>query len=147
MIRRFAMALIVIGAVALHTLPTISAQTGAIATKDARAGTDRVPRAIRRDVPLTNSIRRAYKAGTRDQSGRPGPNYWQLQTDYTIEAKLDPATDTITGTETVTVHNNSPQELTEIVLRLDHNIFRGLVPRGTSVPAENTEAWSSRGSP
>ena len=139
MIRRFAMALIVIGAVALHTLPTISAQTGAIATKDARAGTDRVPRAIRRDVPLTNSIRRAYKAGTRDQSGRPGPNYWQLQTDYTIEAKLDPATDTITGTEAVTVHNNSPQELTEIVLRLDHNIFRGLVPRGTSVPAENTE--------
>ena len=73
MIRRFAMALIVIGAVALHTLPTISAQTGAIATKDARAGTDRVPRAIRRDVPLTNSIRRAYEAGTRDQSGRPGP--------------------------------------------------------------------------
>jgi len=139
MIRRFAMALIVIGAVALHTLPTISAQTGAIATKDARAGTDRVPRAIRRDVPLTNSIHRAYEAGTRDQSGRPGPNYWQLQTDYTIEAKLDPATDTITGTETVTVHNNSPQELTEIVLRLDHNIFRGLVPRGTSVPAENTE--------
>src|SRR6476469_4910527 len=139
MIRRFAMALIVIGAVALHTLPTISAQTGAVATKDARACTDRVPRAIRRDVPLTNSIRRAYEAGTRDQSGRPGPNYWQLQTDYTIEAKLDPATDTITGTETVTVHNNSPQELTEIVLRLDHNIFRGLVPRGTSVPAENTE--------
>src|SRR6476661_4831126 len=139
MIRRFAMALIVIGAVALHTLPTISAQTGAVATKDARAGTDRVPRAIRRDVPLTNSIRRAYEAGTRDQSGRPGPNYWQLQTDYTIEAKLDPATDTITGTETVTVHNNSPQELTEIVLRLDHNIFRGLVPRGTSVPAENTD--------
>src|SRR6476469_1218735 len=139
MIRRFAMALIVIGAVALHTLPTISAQTGAVATKDARAGADRVPRAIRRDVPLTNSIRRAYEAGTRDQSGRPGPNYWQLQTDYTIEAKLDPASQATTGTETVTVHNNSPQELTSIALRLDHNIFRGLVPRGTSVPAENTD--------
>ena len=25
------------------------------------------------------------------------------------------------------------------MLRLDHNIFRGLVPRGTSVPAENTD--------
>src|SRR6187401_2609526 len=97
------------------------------------------PRAIRRDVPLTNSIRRAYDAGTRDRSGRPGPNYWQLQTDYTIDAKLDPGTQTITGTETIALHNNSPQELTEIVLRLDHNIFRGLVPRGTSVPAENTD--------
>ena len=25
------------------------------------------------------------------------------------------------------------------MLRLDHNIFRGLVPRGLSVPAENTD--------
>jgi hypothetical protein len=98
-----------------------------------------VPRAIRRDVPLTNTIRRAYDAGTRDLSGRPGPNYWQLQVDYAIDATLDPATDTITGSETITLHNNSPQELAEIVLRLDHNIFRGLVPRGSSVPAETTD--------
>jgi Peptidase family M1 domain len=98
-----------------------------------------VPRAVRRDVPLTNAIRRAFDAGTRDTSGRPGPNYWQLETDYTIEARLDPATDTITGTETIALHNNSPEALTEIVLRLDHNIFRGLVPRGASVPAENTD--------
>jgi len=97
------------------------------------------PRAVRRDVPMTNSIRRAWEAGTRDKSGRPGPNYWQLETDYTIDAKLDPATQTITGSETIALHNESPQELTEIVLRLDHNIFRGLVPRGTSFPAENTD--------
>jgi hypothetical protein len=98
-----------------------------------------VPRAIRRDVPLTNSIRRAYEARTRDMTGRPGPNYWQLQADYTIQATLDPPSHTITGSETIVIHNTSPHELTEIVLRLDHNIYRGLVPRGTSVPAENTE--------
>ncbi len=98
-----------------------------------------VPRGIRRDVPLTNSIRRAFEAGTRNMTGRPGPNYWQLEADYTINVSLDPATDTLTGTETIALHNNSPQELNEIMLRLDHNIFRGLVPRGTSVPAENTE--------
>jgi hypothetical protein len=97
------------------------------------------PRAIRRDVPMTNAIRRAFEAGTRDTTGRPGPSYWQLQTDYTIEARLDPPTQTITGTETIALHNNSPQDLTEIVVRLDHNIFRGLVPRGLSVPAENTD--------
>ncbi|HEY2431356.1 MAG TPA: M1 family metallopeptidase [Vicinamibacterales bacterium] len=98
-----------------------------------------VPRAIRRDVPLTNAIRRALDAGTRDLTGKPGPNYWQQQVDYSIDAKLDPATDTITGSETITLHNNSPQELNEIVLRLDHNIFRGLVQRGASLPAENTD--------
>ncbi len=97
------------------------------------------PRAIRRDVPMTNAIRRAFAAGTRDTTGRPGPAYWQLQADYTINARLDPATQTITGTESIAVHNTSPQDLTEIVMRLDHNIYRGLVPRGSSVPAENTD--------
>ena len=88
---------------------------------------------------MTNAIRHGFDAGTRDLSGRPGPNYWQLQVDYPIDAKLDPASDAITGSETIALHNNSPQELNEIVLRLDHNIFRGLVQRGASVPAENTD--------
>lgn len=98
-----------------------------------------VPRGIRRDIPMTNAIRRAFDAGTRDLSGRPTANYWQLQTDYTINVSLDPATATLTGTETIVLHNNSPQDLSQIRLRLDHNIFRGLVPRGSSVPAENTD--------
>ncbi|MEO7454857.1 MAG: hypothetical protein ABIY52_01250, partial [Gemmatimonadaceae bacterium] len=37
-------------------------------------------RAIRRDIPLTNMIRRAMAAGTRDSTGRPGRAYWQLWT-------------------------------------------------------------------
>jgi hypothetical protein len=95
-------------------------------------------RSIRRDIPLTNSIRQALQAGTRDFSGSPGSNYWQLKTDYTIEARLHPETQTIWGTEKIVVHNNSKYELDRIILRLDHNIFRPLVPRGFSVPAENT---------
>lgn len=98
-----------------------------------------VPRAIRRDVPITNSIQRAFDAGTRDRTGRPGPKYWQIKTDYVINARLDPAAATITGRETITLHNASPNALPNLVLRLDHNLFRGLVPRGMSVPAENTE--------
>ena len=96
-------------------------------------------RAIRRNIPLTNSIEKAYRAGTRDTSGRPGANYWQLKTDYAINASLDPGTQTITGSETISLHNNSPDRLDRIVLRLDHNIYRSRVPRGFSVPAENTE--------
>lgn len=96
-------------------------------------------RAIRRDVPLTRSIKKAFKAGTRNFSGKPGPNYWQLKTDYTIYASLNPETQTISGRETISLHNNSSDQLREIVLRLDHNIFRPKVPRGFSVPAETTK--------
>ena len=96
-------------------------------------------RAVRRDIPITNVIRRAFAAGTRDSTGRPTQKYWQLRTDYTIEARLDPATSRISGSEHVVVHNNSPDSLPFLVLRLDPNIFRGNVPRGFSVPAENTD--------
>jgi hypothetical protein len=105
----------------------------------AAAQTADVPRAIRRDVPLTNAIRRAFEAGTRDRTGRPGPTYWQLQADYVIHARLDPPAHTITGSETITIHNTSPDALDEIVLRLDHNIYRPLAHRIISVPAENTD--------
>lgn len=96
-------------------------------------------RAIRRNIPLTNSIEKAYRAGTRDTSGRPGANYWQLRTDYSINASLAPETQTIIGSETISLHNNSPNKLDRIVLRLDHNIYRPRVPRGFSVPAETTD--------
>jgi hypothetical protein len=103
-----------------------------------RQSTETPTRAIRKDIPLTNSIRKAFTAGTRDFSGTPGPNYWQLEADYTIKATLNPRTQIIHGAESIVIHNNSTDELEYIVLKLDHNIFRGLVPRGSSVPAENT---------
>jgi hypothetical protein len=81
-------------------------------------------RAIRRDIPLTNGIRRALATGTRDSTGRPGRNYWQLSTDYAIDARLDQATSTVSGTERVVIHNASDSALRTIVLRLDQNLFR-----------------------
>src|SRR5687767_1133286 len=96
-------------------------------------------RAVRRDIPITNAIRRAFQSGTRDSTGKPGRNYWQLRTDYTIQARIDPSTQTITGSETITLHNESPDALSEIRLRLDHNIYRPTVPQGMSTPAETTE--------
>src|SRR3954469_14550547 len=94
-------------------------------------------RAVRRDIPITNSIRRAYAAGTRDSTGRPGRNYWQLRTDYTISARLDAPASRLTGHETVVLHNNSPDSLGQVVLRLDPNIFLGNTPQAAPwVPAE-----------
>jgi hypothetical protein len=135
MTRRILLLLLLAGVVMAPSV-AVEAQNAAAAQAKLQAGN---PRAIRRDVPLTNAIRRAIDAGTRDLTGQPGPNYWQLETDFTIEARLDPATHTITGTETILIHNNSPAALNDLVMRLDHNIFRGLVPRGMSVPAENTD--------
>ncbi|HEY5546891.1 MAG TPA: M1 family metallopeptidase [Gemmatimonadaceae bacterium] len=120
----------------IAVLPSLATAQGA-----ARGTTAPQPpeRAIRRDIPITNAIRRAYENATRDSTGRPGRNYWQLRTDYTIQARLDPGTQTITGRETIALHNESPEPLTEIRLRLDHNIYRPTVPQGFSVPAETTE--------
>ncbi len=119
----------------LITITTASAQQ-----KDLlRKSVETAKRSIRLDVPMTNSIRNAFRAGTRDFSGKPGPNYWQLEADYTIRASLDPATETITGSEKISMHNNSKDDLRSIVLRLDHNIFRPEAQRGASVPAEATD--------
>jgi hypothetical protein len=130
MIRRARVHLAVSAALALAPLIHLDAQTP-----------PRPPeRAIRRDIPMTNAIRRAHDAGTRDSTGRPGRNYWQLRTDYTIRARLDPTASRITGSETVLVHNHSPDTLRRIALRLDPNHFRFGVPRAAPwVPAEETD--------
>jgi hypothetical protein len=97
-------------------------------------------RAVRRDIPITNAIRRAFEAGTRDSTGRPGRNYWQLRADYDIRARIDTATSRLTGRERITVHNHSLDSLSLIGLRLDANHFIGTVPRAAPwVPAENTD--------
>ena len=84
---------------------------------------------------MTSTIRRAFAAGTRDATGRPGRNYWQLWTDYKIEARLDPATSVVTGRETVTFRNNSDSAMRSVVLRLDQNIFRPEAPRVSAMDA------------
>lgn len=57
----------------------------------------------------------------RSASGVPGPEYWQQKADYDITAQLDDAKRKLTGAETITYHNNSPDPLTYIWLQLDEN--------------------------
>ncbi|HUR00358.1 MAG TPA: M1 family metallopeptidase [Gemmatimonadaceae bacterium] len=90
-------------------------------------------RAVRRDIPLTDMIRRAFASGTRDSTGRPGRNYWQLWTDYKITARLDSATRVVSGRETVTIRNNSDSAMKAVVLRLDQNVFRADAVRISAV--------------
>ena len=90
-------------------------------------------RSIRHDIPLTNMIRRAFAAGTRDSTGTPGAEYWQLEVDYVIDARLEPSAGTVTARETVEIHNNSPDALDAIVLRLDQNVFAPHAVRSRSL--------------
>lgn len=57
----------------------------------------------------------------RSASGAPGPKYWQQRADYDISATLDDEKQKLTGKETVTYYNNSPDPLTYIWLQLDEN--------------------------
>lgn len=59
----------------------------------------------------------------RTASGAPGSRYWQQRADYAIDVELDDVNQRITGSETVTYHNNSPDTLTYLWLQLDQNIW------------------------
>ena len=59
---------------------------------------------------------------SRTASGRPGTKYWQQRVDYVIRVGLDTTTHTVTGSERVTYHNNSPDPLGYLWFQLDQNI-------------------------
>ena len=65
----------------------------------------------------------------RTASGAPGPKYWQQRVDYAIKASLDTSTHTVTGSERVTYHNNSPDKLEYLWFQLDQNIDDPAVSR------------------
>jgi hypothetical protein len=103
-------------------------------TPVATSSTTLPERAVRRTIPITNMIRRAYTAGTRDSTGRPGRNYWQLWLEYDINARLDVPASTVSGRETIVLHNNSPESLSSIYLRLDQNIYAPQAVRARELP-------------
>ena len=57
----------------------------------------------------------------RTASGNTGNKYWQQRCDYDIKCELDELNLKLTGSETVTYFNNSPDVLTYIWLQLDEN--------------------------
>jgi hypothetical protein len=60
-----------------------------------------------------------YRTG----AGTPGPKYWQQKADYVISVELNDANQSITGKETITYTNNSPDVLKYLWLQLDQNIL------------------------
>jgi hypothetical protein len=67
------------------------------------------------ELPTPNS----YRSG----SGAPGNEYWQQRADYVIDVEVNDETHVLTGKETITYYNNSPETLTYLWLQLDQNIL------------------------
>ncbi len=61
---------------------------------------------------------------TRSASGKPGHSYWQNSADYFIKVTLDDKLKKISGSETITYTNNSPDELDFLWFQLDQNLFK-----------------------
>jgi hypothetical protein len=57
----------------------------------------------------------------RTASGAPGPKYWQQRVDYDIKCELDETNNKLTGSETITYFNNSPETLPYLWMQLDEN--------------------------
>ncbi len=67
------------------------------------------------DLPTPNEQRTA--------SGAPGNKYWQNRADYVIDVELDDTNQSISGKETITYKNASPDTLSYIWLQIDQNLF------------------------
>ncbi|NCO63615.1 MAG: M1 family metallopeptidase [Flavobacteriales bacterium] len=58
----------------------------------------------------------------RSASGAPGKAYWQQRADYKINVSLNETNNTISGEETITYYNNSPDDLSYLWIQLDQNV-------------------------
>ncbi|WP_210516800.1 M1 family metallopeptidase [Hymenobacter terricola] len=91
----------------------VAGQLPAIA-QTTNSGTDKFAQ-LETMLPTPNSYRTA--------SGAPGPDYWQQRADYDIKVTLDDAKQAITGRETITYTNLSPDVLPYLWVQLDQNIL------------------------
>jgi hypothetical protein len=76
----------------------------------------------------------AVEAGTRTMTGTPGEGYWQQRADYDIQVTIEPATRRLTGRETITYRNASPDTLGDVFFRLYQNLFSEDAVRTRFVP-------------
>lgn len=80
----------------------------------------------------------------RSAGGQPGIKYWQNRADYTLNAKLDDQKNEITGSETLTYTNNSPDKLSFLWMMLDQNLFK-LDSRGNAIVPTGGSRNAGRG--
>jgi len=108
-----------------QTLPAPSVDPAAMA---------HAPRPIPGPVFESAQFSRAVERGTRTRTGAPGPNYWVQHPKYVIQAALDSSTARVSGKESVTYRNFSPDTLRTLWVYLRQNAFAPGTARRQSVP-------------
>ncbi len=88
-------------------------------------------------LDMKRNFRDAYEKGSRSMDGKPGKAYWQNRSDYQIKATIDPATRTLSGSETITYTNNSPDSLRSLTIRLYQDIMKKGGARDWGIPEED----------
>jgi hypothetical protein len=88
-------------------------------------------------LPIPTNIQGAINGGTRTNTGDPGPKYWQNRADYTIKVSFDPGTRLVSGSETITYDNNSPDTLRQLLFKLYPNLYKKGVQRNMSISPED----------
>ncbi|OGX87481.1 aminopeptidase [Hymenobacter lapidarius] len=99
----------VAGLLGLALLPSLALQA-----QTTNSGTDKFAQ-LETLLPTPNVFRTA--------SGAPGRDYWQQRADYDIQVTLDDARQALTGRETITYTNLSPDVLPYLWLQLDQNVL------------------------
>jgi hypothetical protein len=84
----------------------------------------------------------------RTGSGAPGPAYYQQQADYKMDLEINDETAVLSGYETITYTNNSPDELTYLWVQLDQNVRTKDSPSDAInssrvTPAQSTSRFAS----
>ena len=69
---------------------------------------------LNEDITTPNTYRTA--------AGYPGHDYWQQEADYDMDLVIDDENQRLYGEETITFHNNSPDQLSYLWVQLDQNV-------------------------
>lgn len=84
---------------------------------------------------MPQNVAAAFTNQTRSMDGKPGPKYWQNRGRYNISVTVNPPSKTVKGTETITYINNSPNPITNPVIKLILNIHNpGTARMSTAEP-------------
>lgn len=86
------------------------------------------------ELPTPNEYRNA--------AGAPGHNYYQQKADYKIKVEINDQTQKLTGRETITYTNNSPDKLEYLWIQLDQNV-RALDSDSKLITVEKMEDFRS----
>jgi hypothetical protein len=116
-------------------LATLGLTFSTLAAEPANTGFDDKFRQLEEMLPTPTTIRTA--------SGAPGAAYWQQRADYSIRATLDESRRTLTGSETITYHNNSPDALSYLWVQLDQNIYKPNSDARTTALVPSRDAWAN----